>query len=269
VQLDPLKELYATKTDEELISLAQQKDSLVESAQLALVAELGRRNMEVPTVMPPVVSPSEGAESESDRTTTSPAPSRILWLGLFLLDTFLVYVCAIHLSPMLVGRWFAWILPALGIRTSVTPANWYLRHLELATIGPAVIAGYIDLGRSLPAIVGRQTATWRSGSAATCAWLIPAVFLLRGLLSFHAPSSVLYGSSMSAFGYYFDIQHVAPTFSNPLASDPVRVWAQMSVTAPFYAGIAFSIGALVWKHRLLLKLFRRLPSLAPAPPPSP
>lgn len=161
-----LDSLYAAKTDEELISLALQKDSLIESAQLALVAELGRRNLEVPAALPPVVSPPAGAESESDRTTTSATPSRILWLGLFLLDTFLVYMCAIHLSPMLVGRWFAWIVTALGIQSSVTPADWYLRHLELATIVPAFVAGYIDLGRFLPATIGKQIATWRSGSAA-------------------------------------------------------------------------------------------------------
>jgi hypothetical protein len=155
--------LYAAKADEELISLAEQKDSLTETSQLALVAELSRRNLEVPTALPPVVSRPAGAESESDRTTTDVTPSRALWLGLFLLDTFLVYACAIHLSPMLVGRWFAWTLPALGIRGGVTPSDWYLCHLELATIVPAFIAGYIDPGRFLPATIGNQIATWRSG----------------------------------------------------------------------------------------------------------
>src|SRR5208337_4448816 len=128
-----------------------------------------------------------GAQSESDRTTTPATPSRILWLGLFLLDTFLVYLCANHLSPMLVGRWFAWILPALGIRGSGTPADWYLRHLELATIVPAFVAGYIDLGRFLPTTVGKQIATWRSGSAASRSWMIPTVVLLWSLLTFHTP----------------------------------------------------------------------------------
>jgi len=46
-----------------------------------------------------------------------------------------------------------------------------------------------------------------------------------------------------------------PTFANPLASDPVRVLAQISITAPFYAGVAYSLGALVSKHQLLIKLF--------------
>jgi hypothetical protein len=258
VQLNSLKQLYGTKTDEELVSLAQQEDSLVETAQLALAAELGRRDLDVPTFLPPVVSQSAGTESESDRRTTSATPSRILWLGLLLLDTFIVYMCAIHLSPILVGRWFAWVVPVLGIHSSVTPENWYLRHLELATIVPAFIAGYVDLGRFLPASIGKQIATWRSDSAASLAWLIPTVLLLWHLLFFHAPASVLYGSSMSAFGYYFNIQHVMPTLSNILASDPVRLLSQMFVTAPFYAGVAFSVGALVWKHQLLPKVFRRL-----------
>lgn len=265
MQLNSLKELYAAKADEELVSLAQQKDSLVESAQLALVAELDRRNLVVPTVSLPVVSQPAGAEAESNRTTTTAKPSLILWLGLFLLDTFLVYVCAIHLSPTLVGRLFAWIVPALGIRSSMPPADWYSRHLELATIFPAFIAGYIDLGRFLPATIGKQIATWRSGSAASRAWMIPTAFLLWGLMTFHAPSSVLYGSSMSAFGYYFNIQHVVPTLSNILASDPVRLRSQMFVTAPFYAGVAFSVGALVWNHRLLPRVFKRLSLAAPAP----
>ncbi len=75
------------------------------------------------------------------------------------------------------------------------------------------------------------------------------------MLQYHAPSSVLYGSSMTAMRYFFDIQKVMPTFSNPLASDPERVWAQMSVTAPFYAGVAYSLGVLASKHSLMTKLF--------------
>ena len=205
-----------------------------------------------------MASQAAANESQSGQTSVSPTRPSALWLGLFLLNTVLVYACAIHLSPMLVGRWFAWVLPILGIHSSVTPANWYLRHLELVTIVPAFIAGYIDVARFLPATIAKRIATWRSGSAASSVWLIPTLFLVWGMLNFHAPSSVLYGSSMSAFGYYFNIQHVMPTLANLLASDPVRMRSQMFVTAPFFAGIAFSIGASVWKHRLLARLFRRL-----------
>ena len=60
---------------------------------------------------------------------------------------------------------------------------------------------------------------------------------------------------MSAIKYFFDIQEVMPTMSNLFASDSIRVVEQMTVTAPFYAGIAYSLGALGSKHQLLKKLF--------------
>jgi hypothetical protein len=75
------------------------------------------------------------------------------------------------------------------------------------------------------------------------------------MLEYHAPSSVLFDTSMTAMKYFFEIQTVMPTLQNPLASDPARVWAQMSVTAPFYGGIAYSLGALASKHHVLTKLF--------------
>ena len=62
---------------------------------------------------------------------------------------------------------------------------------------------------------------------------------------FSAPSSVLFGASMSAFSYFFDIQKVMPTLANPLVSDPIRVLRQLYLTAPFYAGVGFSVGSLL------------------------
>jgi hypothetical protein len=59
---------------------------------------------------------------------------------------------------------------------------------------------------------------------------------------------------MTAVKYFFDIQKTAPTWANPFASDPVRVVAQMFVTAPF-AGVAYSARALLSKHEVLTKLF--------------
>jgi hypothetical protein len=61
---------------------------------------------------------------------------------------------------------------------------------------------------------------------------------------------------MSAFKYFFDIQQVMPTLENSLATDPVRVLAQMSVTAPSYAGLAYSLGELAWNRGLLAALFK-------------
>jgi hypothetical protein len=253
VQLDSLKELYASKTDDELLSLAADKNSLVESARLALADELRRRNLDDLPVPEPISPLPAETKSQPDHKTLS--LSRLLWLGLFLLDTFLVYQCAWRVPPLLVRMWFAWFAPIFGTPSNVAPLDWHLRHLALMTIIISLIAGYIDLGRFLPAIVGKQIAGRRSSSAGTWMWIIPTTVLLYGMLQFRAPSSVL-GPSTSAFRYFFDTQQLMASFRNSLASDwAARVRIQIQVTAPFYAGIAYSFGALAWKHRWLPTLF--------------
>jgi hypothetical protein len=159
----------------------------------------------------------------------------------FGLHTIAVYACATHISPWLVGRWFAWFMPMLGISTVTPAANWYLQHLELVSIIPALVAGYL---------VVRQP-----DSVATWAWGIPAVVLVYKMLRYQAPSSVLFGTSMSAVRYFFEIERTMPTMRYTTPSDPIRVLAQMSITAPFYAGVAYSFGAWVSKQDLLRKLF--------------
>jgi hypothetical protein len=162
-------------------------------------------------------------------------------LGAFGLHTLAVYVCAVHLSPWLVGQWFAWGTRALQISVTTLPGDWYLQHLELASLVPALLAGYLTAKQH--------------GSVATWAWVIPTLVLSYRMLRYHAPSSVLLGSSMSAVRYFFDIEHIMPTMMNPTASDPVRVLAQMTVTASFYAGVAYSLGAWSAKRKLITKLF--------------
>jgi hypothetical protein len=157
------------------------------------------------------------------------------------MHTVTIYIFAVHVSPWLVGRWFAWILPTLRIATATPAADWYLRHLELVSIIPAAIAGYL---------IARQPS-----SVATWAWGIPAVMLAYKMLQYHAPSSVFVGTSMSAVRYFFEIERVMPTMRYATPSDPLRVLAQMTITAPFYAGVAYSFGAWVSKRKLLMKLF--------------
>ena len=45
-----------------------------------------------------------------------------------------------------------------------------------------------------------------------------------------------------------------PTFYDFRGSDPVRVAAQMTVVAPFYSGVAYSIGALTKKRKVLERI---------------
>ncbi len=169
------------------------------------------------------------------------APEKLGRVAAFGLHTLAVYLCAVHFAPWLISRWFAWIAPVLQVPTTTSPGNWYLQHLELASIVPAVFAGYI---------VAR-----RPDSVATLAWGVPVLVLAYKMLRYQAPSSVLIGSSMSAFGYFFDIQTSMPTLANPTASDPVRALTQIIITAPFYAGVAYSLGALAAKRKLLNSLF--------------
>jgi hypothetical protein len=190
----------------------------------------------------------------------SPAPavvekkSSLGYIAAFMLHTYVAYCCAMHLSEWLVFHCFGWVAPILHVSIDIPATDWYLQHFELMTILPALLVGYLNVARILPSIV-RNFMHEGQHSISTWAWIFPTMMLLYRMLEYHAPSSVLLGSSMTAMKYFFEIQTAMPTWQNPLASDPVRVWAQMSVTAPFYAGVAYSLGALASKHKLLTKLF--------------
>jgi hypothetical protein len=162
-------------------------------------------------------------------------------VGAFGVHTLAVYLCAVHFSPWLISRWFAWFAPVLHVATATPPENWYLQHLELASVVPAAFAGYI--------------AARRPDSVATWASAVPVLVLACKMLRYQAPSSVLIGTPISALEYFFDIQTSMPTIINPTASDPIRVLAQMTITAPFYAGLAYSLGALASKRKLLESFF--------------
>src|SRR5258708_19591031 len=120
---------------------------------------------------------------------------------------------------------------------------------------PPLATGCLNVSRFVPAVLGRRIAAVRSTTAAVWAWIVPTLVLIYKILLYRAPTSVLVGSSMSAFEYFFDIQRVMPTWTNLLASDPVRLLAQMTVTAPFYAGIAYSIGPISFKYNVLPNIF--------------
>jgi hypothetical protein len=143
----------------------------------------------------------------------------------------------------------------------MTHVAWNLRHLALLTIAISLVAGYVDLARFLPAVVGKQIAGRRFTSPATWVWIIPAAILLYDILQFRASSSSVFGPSMPVFSYFFDI--------DPLVGNWARMRAQMVVTAPFYAGVGYSLGALAWKHRLLPKLISLAKQVSPTSPAAP
>ena len=124
------------------------------------------------------------------------------------------------------------------------------------TILPALAMGSLNVGRFLPSAI-RSVIQEGHQSIATWTWILPTLVLLYKTPEYRAPSSsVLYDGSMTtAVKFFPDIQTVRPTLQNPFASETVRMWAQMSVTAPFYAGLACSLGAVLRKHRVLTKFF--------------
>jgi hypothetical protein len=165
-------------------------------------------------------------------------------IGPFALHTATAAVCGIHLGPWLLSRWYVWILPLTGRSSHIPTGNDHLQNFELVSIVPALVVGYL-LAR-------------RFGRFATYAWVFPTAVLAYKLLTFTEPYvSVLAGSSsMTRFEYFFVIQRTMPTFTAGFGGvDPIRVALQMTVVAPFYSGLAYSVGALAGKRNLVERVF--------------
>jgi hypothetical protein len=160
-------------------------------------------------------------------------------IGSFALHTTAVPFCGIFLGPWLLSRWFVWVLPLLRISPTTAKADYWMQHLELVSSIPALVFG---------ALVTRyfeKLAAW--------AWVVPTIILSYKLLTFRdAHASVFTPDRWAGFSYYFvSLQHM-PTFSELLSSrDPGRVVQQIDVTVPFYSGIAYSVGALLTKYKVI------------------
>jgi hypothetical protein len=173
-------------------------------------------------------------------------------IGPFALHTTAAAVCGVHFGPWLLSRWFVWILPLAGVPTVTLTADYYLKHFEVASILPALVVGYV-LSRHIPRL-------------AMCAWILPALVLVYKLLTFTEPyTSVFATHSSTRFSYFFVIERSMPTFQDLRGADPIRVAAQMLIVAPFYAGLAYSVGALAERHNLVKKLFGYSPTREPEP----
>ena len=175
-------------------------------------------------------------------------------VGPFAFHTTAAAVCGIHFGPWLLSRWYVWILPLVGMSTRTPHGDDYLQHFELASTVPAVVLGYV-LCRQFRRL-------------AACAWIVPTIVLAYKLLTFTEPyASILAPHPSTRFSYFFVIQRSMPRFTADFAGfvgdDPVRVVQQMFVVAPFYAGLAYSVGALAARHDLVKKIFGRPLSAQP------
>ena len=168
-------------------------------------------------------------------------------IGSFALHTTAVPLCGIFLGPWLLSRWFVWVLPLLRISSTTPKADYWLQHLELVSIIPALVFG------ALIARYFEKLAAW--------AWVVPTIIVSYKLLTFTNPNVSVFASAdpWHRFSYYFAIQQHMPTFSELLLSrDPGRVVQQIDVTVPFYSGIAYSAGALLTKHKVIDRIVSSL-----------
>ncbi len=157
-------------------------------------------------------------------------------IGPFALHTTVAVVCGIHLGPWLLSRWYVWIMPLLGMPSHMPAGSEWLQHFELTSIVPALVAGYL-LSRYF-------------GRLAQYAWILPTIVLAYKLLTFTEPQVSVLAPHPSIRWEYFFV--VAQGFGGV---DPHRVVEQITVVAPFYAGLAYSAGAFAATHDLLKRIF--------------
>ena len=134
-------------------------------------------------------------------------------------------------APMLTGffyRHFGSVLNAQGL----SETQFYFSNIFVAAVLPASLAGYLN-------------SKYRHSSA-LWVWTVPTLILLASLLAFRS-STVFANRWSETFAYYFSSNWSVPrsaqdAFSRDLSGMRVFI-AQADVSAPFYAGIAYSLGA--------------------------
>jgi len=160
---------------------------------------------------------------------------QILW---FLLHLAVVYAIVNVCTPLL-ARWTRdTLLPLLQHPSSSGRFEYLCSHLFVFSFIPGVVAGLVN-------------ARLRH-KAAQFVWLLPAVTLAYKFAMFPSPS-VLPGQLSAAFHQYFGGGFMIPEFRNwreffSIAgsnSDMARGRAQTNFTAPFYAGIGYSLAAWI------------------------
>lgn len=176
----------------------------------------------------------------SDQTIAVPEPKNPQKWGSvwFVFHLATVYLLANFCTPWL-GRWtYDELLPLLQISTTLSAYEFIYSNLLAFGVIPALVAGFVN-------------ARFKH-RAAIFVWVVPTTVLVYKLATFSSPHSVLYSSpSFPSLHYYFGGGFVIPAFHNwrefwdAAASNPdmARGIAQLTYTAPLYAGLAYSLSA--------------------------
>lgn len=174
----------------------------------------------------------------------------------FATHIFIVYGCALFIVPGLILAWFSIVAPRLQILTGEPGEQWYAHHFVLAMTVPGLMLGYIGSELRLRVKTSSTMGSISDNPTGVWVWTIPTAILLVSFIVFRGPSSVLIGTLIPLRKYFFEI--LDPR------SDPVRVSLQTCVTAPFYCGLAYTLGSWLGTYDLIAKLshFLKSPNLA-------
>jgi hypothetical protein len=184
-------------------------------------------------------APTQGTRPSQDRSAKSGGGGwQILW---FLLHLAAVYVLVEFFTPWLAGWTRGTLLPLLQHPTSSGRFEFLFSHILAFSFTPAFLSGLINV-------------RFRH-KAAQFVWLVPAAILAYKFATFPAPS-VMQGQFPAAFHQYFGGGFLVPEFRNwqdlfSIAgsnNDMTRGMAQLSFTAPFYAGVGYSAAAWIGRH---------------------
>lgn len=162
---------------------------------------------------------------------------QVLW---FLFHLAAVYAIVQFVTPWLAGWTHGTLLPLLRQPTPSGRFEFFFSHILVFSFIPAFLSGLVN-------------ARFRH-KAAQFVWLVPAVILAYKFATFPAPS-VFQSQFSAAFHQYFGGGFLIPEshnfqelFSYGSNADEMRGMAQQQFTAPFYAGIAYSVAAWIGRR---------------------
>lgn len=157
-----LTETYSSKTDDELIAVAADADTLVDGARPVLADELRRRNISV-------AKPSTTERSTSQRD--SPVVKLLRYVGIFVLNLAIAtFGTSVVESPI----WSAWSqIGRAHSASGIEAREWFLSITIAALLG-------IFIGRRWP-----RVAVW--------VWTLPLTWFALGALAYRSNPSVLVG----------------------------------------------------------------------------
>lgn len=183
---------------------------------------------------------TEGQVPSHDRVAgKTTVGSQIVW---FLLHVAAVYAIVNFSTAWLAGWTRGRLLPFLQIRTtSSSQFEFLFSHLLMFSFVPAFLAGLIN--------------SRFKHRVAQFVWLVPTAILAYKLATFSAPS-VFQSQLSAAFHQYFGGGFLIGEFRNwhdfwsimGSNSDMTRGMAQMTFTAPFYAGVGYSVAAWIGRR---------------------